>query len=63
MSDSADTSADDPVIELYKQGVDRTLLRENLRRTPEERLRALLALQRFAAEVREAGQKLRRESK
>ena len=49
------TAAADPVVELYKQGVDRTLIRENLRRSPEERIRALEELQRFAAEVRKAG--------
>lgn len=31
----------DPVIARYKEGVDRTLLRENLRRTVDERLRTL----------------------
>ncbi len=45
----------DPVIEAYKRGVDRTLLRENLRRTPDERLRELVRLQRFADELRRAG--------
>ncbi len=45
----------DPVIEAYKQGVDRSLVRENLRRTPEQRLQALAALQRFAEELRRAG--------
>lgn len=49
----------DPVIELYKQGVDRTLIRENLRRTPDERLRALQELLRFAEEVRRAGDAVR----
>jgi hypothetical protein len=49
----------DPVIEAYKKDVDRTLLRENLRRTPEERLDNLAALQSFAAEVRRAGAKAR----
>jgi hypothetical protein len=53
----------DPVIEFYKRGVDRTLIRENLRRSPEERIRALEALQRFADEVRRAGAALRRERK
>jgi prevent-host-death family protein len=43
------------VIERYKRDVDRTLIRENLRRTPDERLRALQELQRFAAELRRAG--------
>jgi hypothetical protein len=41
----------DAVIEAYKRDIDRTLLRENLRKTPEERVRALMALQRFAEEA------------
>jgi hypothetical protein len=45
----------DPVIEAYKRDVDRTLIRENLRRSPEERLRALMDMQRFAVELRRAG--------
>lgn len=49
----------DPVIEAYKAGIDRTLLRENLRKTPEERVRALVELQRFAEELRKAGKQLR----
>ncbi|HEY8132821.1 MAG TPA: hypothetical protein VII12_13135 [Thermoanaerobaculia bacterium] len=47
------------VIERYKRDVDRTLIRENLRRTPEERLSALQEMQRFAAEVRRAGSRRR----
>ncbi|MDP9190881.1 MAG: hypothetical protein M3P06_04165 [Acidobacteriota bacterium] len=39
----------DPVVEFYKRGVDRTLIRENLRRSPEDRLRALQERQRIAA--------------
>jgi hypothetical protein len=39
----------DPVIEACKQGIDATLIRENLRRTPEERLANLQALQDFVA--------------
>jgi hypothetical protein len=45
----------DPVIEAYKKDVDRSLIRENLKRTPDERMRALVALQRFASELRRAG--------
>jgi hypothetical protein len=45
----------DPVIEAYKAHVDRTLLRQNLTRTPEQRLLALMELQRFAEELRRAG--------
>lgn len=45
----------DALVEAYKAGIDRTLLVENLRRSPEERLRNLMALQRFAIELRRAG--------
>ena len=50
----------DPVIEVYKQHVDRTLLRENLRLTVEERFRKLMDLQRFAEELQRAGREARR---
>lgn len=43
----------DPVIERYKQDVDRTLLRENLRTSMDERLRSL-------TEWQQAGQALER---
>ncbi len=45
----------DPVIEAYKKDVDRTLIIENLRRTPDERMRELVEMQRFALELRRAG--------
>jgi hypothetical protein len=45
----------DPVIEAYKRDVDRTLLRENLKLSPEERLLKLQDFVRFAASLREAG--------
>ncbi|PYQ54519.1 MAG: hypothetical protein DMF78_05620 [Acidobacteria bacterium] len=47
----------DPVIEAYKKDIDRTLLRENLKRTVEERLRDLMRLQRFAEEWRRAARR------
>ena len=48
----------DPVIEAYKRDIDRTLLRENLKLTVEERFLKLMGLQRFAEELqrRHAGQ-------
>jgi hypothetical protein len=46
--------APDPVIEAYKRHVDRSLIRENLRRTPAERLRRLQEWQRAIAEMRRA---------
>ena len=49
----------DPVIEAYKKDVDRTLLRQNLQRTPEERWHNFLMAMRLAEEVRQAGAKAR----
>ncbi len=51
----------DPVIEAYKKGVDRTLIRENLRRSVEERFLNLIALQRLAEELRRAGRDTQRQ--
>jgi hypothetical protein len=45
----------DPVIEAYKKDVDRTLIRENLKLTPEQRVLKLMEMQRFAQELRKAG--------
>lgn len=49
----------DKVIDRYKQDVDRTLLRENLKLTPEQRLLRLMELQRFAEELQRAGKQAR----
>jgi len=49
----------DAVIDAYKKDVDRTLIRENLRRTIEERILNLIELQKLAVEARRAGQAAR----
>jgi len=49
----------DPVVEAYKKDIDRTLIRENLKLTVEERFRKAMALARFAEELRRAGRKAR----
>ena len=49
----------DPVIETYKKDIDRTLLRQNLRRSVAERLANLIALQQLAEEARRAGRRSR----
>jgi hypothetical protein len=49
----------DPVIEAYKAGVDRSLLRERLTRTPAERVEDLVALLGFAEELATAGRRQR----
>ncbi|MQA90973.1 MAG: helix-turn-helix domain-containing protein [Gemmatimonas sp.] len=60
--DFAKVPVADPVVERYKLDVDRTLLRENLRRSVDERLRSLgeweeagWELQRAVADARQAG--------
>ena len=53
-------SRPDPVIEAYKKDVDRTLLRENLRLTVQQRFENLMQLQRFAPELQNAGQSTNR---
>jgi hypothetical protein len=50
----------DRVVELYKRDIDLTLLRDNLRLTPEERLVRLMELQRFAEELQRAGKEQRK---
>lgn len=49
----------DAAVEAYKQDIDRTLLRENLKKTPEDRVLSLQALVRLADEARRAGRTLR----
>ena len=44
----------DPVIEAYKKDIDRTLIRENLKLTPEQRLRKLQAFMQFIEELQRA---------
>ncbi len=53
----------DPVIEAYKKDVDRTLIRENLKLSVEERFVKAMAHMRFAEEMRRAGKEARRRNK
>src|SRR5919112_1254288 len=55
MSRRTESFEPDPVIEAYKRDVDRTLIRENLRLTVEQRFDALVRLQQFAEEFLLAG--------
>jgi hypothetical protein len=50
----------DPVVEAYKKDVDRTLLRENLKLTVEERFLKFEQVWKYAQELRAAGLKSRR---
>ena len=49
----------DPIIEAYKKHIDRTLIRQNLRLTVDQRFRQLMELQRFAEELQNVGRKAR----
>lgn len=49
----------DPVIEAYKRDIDRTLIREQLRKSVDQRLDDLQRLYDFSHELRRAGDRLR----
>lgn len=48
------TGEPDPVIEAYKPAIDRTLIRDSLKMTADERVRGLVALHEFTEELRRA---------
>ena len=50
----APAGASDPVVDAYKRDVDRTLLRENLRKTVEQRLTDMEAFRKSADVLRQA---------
>jgi hypothetical protein len=51
-------SSIDDIIDVYKRDVDRTLIRQRLTRSIEERLEDLMDLQRFAEELQQAGRRI-----
>jgi hypothetical protein len=58
--DTTSTDADSPldaVIEAYKQDVDRTLIRENLKLTPDERVRKMLRFREAVEQIRGAARR------
>jgi hypothetical protein len=56
-------AADSDTVRDYLCDVDRSLLRENLKLTPEHRLVKFASFMRFIAELRRAGEKVRRSAK
>jgi hypothetical protein len=61
-SQAADVGAPeyvDPVIEVYKKDVDRTLLRENLKLSVEERFQKFERFMEYVHELREGGRRAR----
>ena len=59
MADESVSLETNPVIEAYKKDVDRTLLRENLKLTPDQRLDKLQDFAGFVADLQEAGRRAR----
>ena len=51
-------AAPDPVVEAYKKNLDRSLIRQNLQRSIQERLEALMELQRLAEELQRSGRRI-----
>ncbi|MBM3891543.1 MAG: hypothetical protein FJ388_20720 [Verrucomicrobia bacterium] len=51
----------DPVVEVYMRDIDRTLLRENLKLSPAQRLEKLVRFSSFASTLRRAGDRSRSE--
>lgn len=47
------------VVALYKRDIDRTLLRSQLAKTPEERFRDVMRMQAAVEEIRRAGRETR----
>jgi hypothetical protein len=54
-------SSIDDIIEIYKRDIDATMIDESLRRTVDERLRALEDFERFREELRKAVEARKRE--
>lgn len=49
----------DPVIEAYKKDIDRTMLRENLKKTVQERVDAFIDFMKAREECQRAGEAAR----
>jgi hypothetical protein len=50
----------DPLVEALIRDLDLSLVRRNLKLTPQQRIDQLVEMQRFAAELARAGRKARR---
>ena len=56
-------TADNDIVRELMRDVDRTLLHENLKLTPEQRLEKFASFMRFITELRRAGENVRRNGK
>ena len=61
MADRLPALTPNAVIDFYKKDVDLTLIRENLRITPEQRLQKHEELRQFAEELAKAGRAAKQE--
>lgn len=61
MNDDRSALWRDPVTEIYKRDVDRTLLRENLKLSPEMRLAKLQDFVRLLSHVKAAGKEAKKQ--
>lgn len=52
-----DSRAPCPTIEAYKKDVDRTIIRENLRLTVDQRVQKMISVLRFAEQLRATGKR------
>lgn len=52
-------SSIDDIIDLYKKDVDISLIRENLKLTPDQRLKNMVNCANFVLKAQEAGRRLR----
>lgn len=56
-------AAEKDTVRDFMRDIDRTLLRENLKLTPEQRLVKFASFMRFIAELRRAGERIRHSAK
>jgi len=57
------TAAEEVIVRDLMHDIDRSLLRENLKLTPEQRLVKFASFMRFVGELRRAGENVRRNAK
>lgn len=56
-AEAPDPSSLDEIIEVYKKDVDRTLIRENLKLTPDERVRKMLRFRDTVLQIQGAAKR------
>ncbi len=62
LSEMKNDAAKNDILGKHMRDVDRTLLRENLKLTPSQRLEKFIKFMRFTTELRHAGEKARQDT-